>query len=241
MRLNSSLVLAGIALLAGCSQVSSSQPMSVNAIPVPCSEPAIEITPPDAHGVFHFAFCNFSKEQPVVSRIVLLPPGQEIGDSQSERLCVWKKGSGASLTSEWQYGSATKGSEIVGTCAPLRRGESYEVLRTAAARARYNSRSPPRAMRKSRDPVALNSLNSGKRVVSHRSMRSSPSRRAARPLCPRPSAAGLGAASGLEGHGRAEARRAEHVRPQRDDTRGSNQGIFEKCSTLIRWFALSDS
>ena len=92
------------------------------------SEPAIEISLPDAMGAFHFAFCGRSEVRPEIYRVEVAPPGRRVGDlEQQSTFCSWRKRGGAPLTNEWRYGSSAMGS-IAGACLPFAAGQAYEVV-----------------------------------------------------------------------------------------------------------------
>ena len=108
------------AILAGCGGVQSTPKPLPGQVSPP--EPEIAISPPDASGTFHFAFCgDWTTEPPQIYRIFVSRPGVMVDGSSTAANyeCIWKRGDGPSLNNEWRYGSSPGGSKISGRCAPL--------------------------------------------------------------------------------------------------------------------------
>lgn len=121
-------LLFWLAVLVGCRRPQAPEPPAREALAV-FSEPTIGITPPDTTGTFHFSFCGQVNALPVIERIQVSRAGQRVGGPLPYvSYCLWKKGSGVALSSEWKYGSMPRGSTTIGTCPPFRAGDSYEVL-----------------------------------------------------------------------------------------------------------------
>jgi hypothetical protein len=120
------LSLFGCLLVASCggqnaSAASSPQGNKLQLVS-PAPQPEIAISPPDESGTFHFAFCGkWTSEPPQIRKVFVSRLGVMLGPAlrASDFECIWKKASGAPLSTEWRYGSAPRGSSTIGECAPL--------------------------------------------------------------------------------------------------------------------------